>query len=62
MCLAMELSDVRGQVTSDSTIRSFSGTWDPNPTGVQQLEDWTEYNPEEYTPDDLDEAFKNYDY
>ncbi|TBU50770.1 hypothetical protein BD309DRAFT_1075414 [Dichomitus squalens] len=43
-----------GRVSSTSSSHSFSGTWDPSPSG-EPYEEWDEYRPEE-----LDEALNNY--
>ncbi|TBU35987.1 hypothetical protein BD311DRAFT_793163 [Dichomitus squalens] len=43
-----------GRVSSTSSSHSFSGTWDPSPSG-EPYEEWNEYRPEE-----LDEALDNY--
>ncbi|KAI0748114.1 hypothetical protein C8Q80DRAFT_1270558 [Daedaleopsis nitida] len=44
-----------GRVASDSSIRSFSGTWDPTPDMTAEYEEWDEYRPE-----DFNEAVDNY--
>ncbi|RPD66128.1 hypothetical protein L226DRAFT_609027 [Lentinus tigrinus ALCF2SS1-7] len=47
-----------GRVASSSSIRSFSGTWDPNMPN-DDYEQWDEYRPD-YRPEDLDDAIDNY--
>ncbi|KAI0721099.1 hypothetical protein C8T65DRAFT_692570 [Cerioporus squamosus] len=46
------------RIASSSSIRSFSGTWDPNRPN-DDYEQWDEYHPE-YRPEDLDDAIDNY--
>ncbi|RDX56781.1 hypothetical protein OH76DRAFT_1369822 [Lentinus brumalis] len=46
------------RIASSSSIRSFSGTWDPNRPN-DEYEQWNEYQPE-YRPEDLDDAIDNY--